>query len=190
MLLNELVFEWLGREKAKERRLSRLVLSWVGVIVFPIGRVIILLLVAKYIAERFFGPLPVGFVDIVLGYVGFRLLRDEPVFNAALLTQICRNIRDLTGRVVEFSTLPVNARIQAELLRLTATKGQAHGEQIIIPDLPTHADFAARLSTHREAVTREINRLVKSGVLAKSPIGLAVVNVSALRDLVRKASER
>lgn len=117
------------------------------------------------------------------------LVRSEADFAMALLRQICANIRALTERVIEFSTLPVNSRVQAELLRLADTTGQVKGAAIVLPDVPTHADFAARVSTHREAVTRELNRLVKVGVLAKSEEGLAILDVSRLRNLVRQASE-
>jgi CRP/FNR family transcriptional regulator, cyclic AMP receptor protein len=118
------------------------------------------------------------------------LVQDEPAFALALLKQICANIRGLTERVIEFSTLPVNSRVQAELLRLADTSGRSKGGAIVIPDVPTHADFAARVSTHREAVTRELSRLVRVGVLAKSEDGLAIIDVPRLRDLVREANER
>jgi CRP/FNR family transcriptional regulator, cyclic AMP receptor protein len=118
------------------------------------------------------------------------LIQDEPAFARALLKQVCTNIRGLTERVIEFSTLPVNSRVQAELLRLAETTGRTKGAAIIIPDVPTHADFAARVSTHREAVTRELSRLVKIGILAKSEDGLAIKDVQRLRDLVRDANER
>jgi CRP/FNR family transcriptional regulator, cyclic AMP receptor protein len=118
-----------------------------------------------------------------------KLLRDEPDISFAVITQICRNIRGLTERVIEFSTLPVNNRVQAELLRLAETKGQPSGEAILLPNVPTHADFAARVSTHREAVTREINRLVKIGLLAKSDKGLAILDMAGLKALVQRAND-
>jgi CRP/FNR family transcriptional regulator, cyclic AMP receptor protein len=117
------------------------------------------------------------------------LLRQEPEFAMALITQIALNIRVLQERVFEFSTLPVNNRVQAELLRLAETKGRPKGTSVLLPDVPTHADFAARVSTHREAVTREIGRLVKIGVLEKSSEGLEIIDLAGLRAMVKKANE-
>jgi CRP/FNR family transcriptional regulator, cyclic AMP receptor protein len=117
------------------------------------------------------------------------LLRQEPEFAMALITQIAHNIRGLQERVFEFSTLPVNNRVQAELLRLAETKGRPKGSTVLLPEVPTHADFAARVSTHREAVTREIGRLVKIGILEKSNEGLEIIDIAGLRALVKKANE-
>jgi len=48
------------------------------------------------------------------------LLQTEPKVAQALLPQLVTKIRALTTRVYEFSTLAVNNRIQAELLRLAS----------------------------------------------------------------------
>ena len=117
------------------------------------------------------------------------LLRQEPEFAMALIAQIARNIRGLQERIFEFSTLPVNNRVQAELLRLAETKGRPKGSAILLPEVPTHADFAARVSTHREAVTREISRLVKIGILSRSNEGLEIIDIAGLRAMVKKANE-
>ena len=47
-----------------------------------------------------------------------KLLLTEPMVCQALIGELVRNVRTLTKRVYEFSTLAVNNRIQAELLRL------------------------------------------------------------------------
>ena len=70
-------------------------------------------------------------------------------------------IRSLTTRVYElFSTLAVNNRIQAELLRLASFTCQGGNSARIAP-APTHVEIASRVSSHREAVTRELNRLFR-----------------------------
>ena len=49
-----------------------------------------------------------------------KLLKTEPVVAQAVIRALVRNVRTLTKRVYEFSTLAVNNRIQAELLRLAS----------------------------------------------------------------------
>jgi CRP/FNR family transcriptional regulator, cyclic AMP receptor protein len=116
------------------------------------------------------------------------LVRSEPDFAMSVLEQIARNIRALTARVFEFSTMSVTSRLHAELLRLARSSGEVTADGIILRATPTHAEFAARISTHREAVTRELNRLQKLGILAKRERTLVVADVDKLRDLVRSAS--
>ena len=53
----------------------------------------------------------------------------------------------------------------------------------IIPS-PTHLDIANRISTHREAVSREISDLTKSGILKRTDGKLIVLDVSKLESLL------
>ena len=92
------------------------------------------------------------------------LLETEPKVAKFLLEHFVREIRELTTRVYEFSTLAVRYRIQAELLRLARLSAPEGNIARIVP-APTHAEIASRTSTHREAVTRELNRLAKMGIL-------------------------
>jgi CRP/FNR family transcriptional regulator, cyclic AMP receptor protein len=115
------------------------------------------------------------------------LVRTEPDFALSVLEQIARNIRALTSRVFEFSTMSVSTRLHAELLRLARSNGEQTPAGIKLRVTPTHAEFAARISTHREAVTRELNRLQKLGLLAKDDRALVVTNVEKLRELVQTA---
>ena len=69
-------------------------------------------------------------------------------------------------------------RIQAELLRI-ATLTPVKGKSACISRVPTHANFAARVSTHREAVTREFNRLAKIGIIEQQKQGLVVKDLIA-----------
>jgi CRP-like cAMP-binding protein len=95
-------------------------------------------------------------------------------------------IRELTTRVYEFSTLAARYRIQAELLRLgdLATR---QGKVANMFPAPTHADIASRTSTHREAVTRELNRLSKLGILEQKNRVLVIKDIDRLSALVRDA---
>jgi CRP-like cAMP-binding protein len=110
-----------------------------------------------------------------------KLLLSEPHVAQALIKSLVRNVRTLTKRVYEFSTLAVNNRIQAELLRL-ASLGQREGNSARLEPAPTHSEIASRISTHREAVSRELNRLSRIGIIERQHGALIV------RDLGRLAA--
>jgi CRP/FNR family cyclic AMP-dependent transcriptional regulator len=101
----------------------------------------------------------------------------------AMLRRLAGNVRTLTERVFEFSTLAVRNRIHAELLRL-ARNSDKGSRPIAIAPMLTHAELASRLSTHREAVTRELNELTRLGVIERSGNDLVVPDINALERLV------
>ena len=115
------------------------------------------------------------------------LLQAEPRVAQALLPQLVKKIRILTTRVYEFSTLAVKNRIQAELLRL-ARLAPRDGKRARIAPVPTHSEIASRVATHREAVTRELNRLARMGLIERASGALMVKDVEALAELVQSAT--
>jgi CRP/FNR family cyclic AMP-dependent transcriptional regulator len=115
------------------------------------------------------------------------LLQDEPTAAQALMRQLVRTIRALTARVYEFSTLAVNNRIQAELLRLASLVPREGKSAHIVP-APTHVEIANRISTHREAVTRELNRLSRNGIIERRDGSLLVKDVDRLARMVHEAT--
>lgn len=113
------------------------------------------------------------------------LVYHHPEVAEKLIQRLTALVRSLTERVVEFSVLNVRSRVQSELLRMAGACGGELGQASIV-DPPTHAEMAARISTHREAVTRELARLSRLGVLDRSRNNRWVVrDVSALRGMVR-----
>jgi CRP-like cAMP-binding protein len=83
----------------------------------------------------------------------------------------------------ELSTLGVQNRIHAELLRLAAAAG-VKGNAARIDPAPTHAEIASRISTNREQVTRELSALMKAGLLAKDGGAVRVLDVQRLERMV------
>lgn len=102
-----------------------------------------------------------------------------------LARRLTRQIRHLTDKVFEGSTLRVSSRLHCELLRL-CVPGEAPGTAVIDP-APTHADLAARIGTHREAVTKELRYLVGRGIVAQARRRLTVLDLPALEQLGRNA---
>lgn len=115
------------------------------------------------------------------------VLQTEPGVAYAMLPQLVTKIRSLTTRVYEFSTLAVSNRIQAELLRL-ANLAPRDGKSAHIVPSPTHAEIAAHISTHREAVTRELSRLVRMGVIERKDSAMVVKDVDRLAQMVHDAT--
>ncbi len=97
-----------------------------------------------------------------------------------LLRQLAALVRNLTERVVDYSTLGVRNRIPAELVRMAREAGIEDNQATLEP-LPRHADIASRVSTNREAVAREIAELTRKGLLEKRKGGLTIVDVEASR---------
>ena len=115
------------------------------------------------------------------------LLETQPTVTLAVLTQLVKRTRTVTRRVYEFSTLHVDNRIQAEVLRLATLAGREGKGARIVP-APTHVEIAARVSTHREAVTRELNHLSRIGLVTRSGDALLVSDVERLAQMVHDAT--
>ena len=109
----------------------------------------------------------------------------NPEVTQAAFLHFTDQIRKLTERVFEFSTLAVRNRIQAELLRLAGNEASSDGSALLSP-APTHAEIASRVSTHREAVTRELQRLAQLKVVEKQGRSLQITNVERLAEMVQE----
>ena len=115
------------------------------------------------------------------------ILQSEPAVTQALVEHLVGKVRDLTTRIYEFSVLAVNNRIQAEILRL-ARRAACEGGRARIEVPPTHVEIASRTSTHREAVTRELNRLARLGLIKREGKALIVEDILRLEMMVHRAT--
>jgi CRP/FNR family cyclic AMP-dependent transcriptional regulator len=115
-----------------------------------------------------------------------KLMLIEPTVAVSTLRHVTSEFRRLSERVFEFSTMMVQNRIQAELIRLAGGTGAAHGEITLSP-APSLADIANRVSTHREAVSRELSRLTSLGLLRREHGNLTIADVRKLVRLVDEA---
>ena len=114
------------------------------------------------------------------------LLMREPRVAMAVLRHTVADVRRLSERVFEFSTMVVQNRIQAELMRLAGQTAHAENSAVLSP-APSLSDIAARVSTHREAVSRELSRLTSMGLLRREGGSLTITNLSKLAKLVEEA---
>lgn len=109
------------------------------------------------------------------------LIEARPGIAWAVMEHFAWLVRRLTERVFEFSTLQVRERLVMELVRLAEAAGVA-GDRAEIRPAPTHFELASRISTHREAVSREMSALAKDGILRKQGGTLHVLSLTRLRD--------
>jgi CRP-like cAMP-binding protein len=112
------------------------------------------------------------------------IVKERPTFAWALLEHLSAQMRRMTDRIYEFSTMLVRERLIRELLRLSEASGDVD-EQARITPAPTHFELAARISTHREAVSREMSALAKLKLVRKSGDSLLLIDMKALRKLAR-----
>ncbi len=114
------------------------------------------------------------------------LLSDFPSISMKVMTSMVDVIRSLNERVVEFSTLGVRNRIHAELLRLARDGRIIDGAGRISPP-PTHAEIAARISTHREAVTRELKKLEREGLVERTRGSIVILDIEEFEKMISES---
>lgn len=111
------------------------------------------------------------------------MIEECPGFAVAVSCHLASQVRRLTVRVYEFSTMAVRQRLRAELLRHAVLK-EGTGDAAVIDPMPTHAELACRISTHREAVSREMTWLDTNGLAIKRGRSLFIPSLTRLRSLV------
>lgn len=116
-----------------------------------------------------------------------KMLAAHPDVAARVLRQFADLVRQLSTRIFEFSVLAVKNRIHAELLRLARRNGIEDNRAVLSP-APTHSDIASRVSTHREAVTRELNVLAREGLMERSGGAVVITDVARLAKMVEEVT--
>jgi CRP-like cAMP-binding protein len=112
-----------------------------------------------------------------------RLVHEHPAVCDRVLDRLVTLVRDLTERVFDFSTLGVQNRVHAELLRLAKEAGVQDNVARISP-APKHSDIAGKVSTYREQVTRELSAMAKQGLVRRSEGALVIPDVGRLERIV------
>ena len=112
-----------------------------------------------------------------------RLLRDHPVVSERMMRRLVACVRELTERIYDLTTLGVQNRVHAEILRLAREAGVKDNTARIAP-APKHTDLAAHISTYREQVTRELSAMAKQGLIERADNALIVPDVARLERIV------
>lgn len=113
------------------------------------------------------------------------LIYSNRQFAETILKRLTGQVRRLTERVYDYSTLAVRNRIQVELLRLARDHVTSANTAIISP-APTQTEIANLVSTHREAVSRELNNLVRDKLIMRQGHDLHILDVAKLTEMVNE----
>jgi CRP-like cAMP-binding protein len=111
------------------------------------------------------------------------IIHNHPDVAEQLLQQLVARIRALDQRVNEFSSMDVKHRIYAEMMRRSRPDPSDPRQALISPP-PVHSDIAARVSTRREMVARELKALERAGLLTKRRGAFVLTNVPALMQML------
>jgi CRP-like cAMP-binding protein len=116
------------------------------------------------------------------------LLQRHWVIADRMLSHLAGIARRLTERVYELSTLNVQQRLCAELLRLALADAAVndHGadNRIVLRPAPSHSELAARISSYREQVTRELAELARLGIVSRDDRQLLIHDLHRLAERV------
>ena len=113
--------------------------------------------------------------DVFMG-----LMRDHGEVMEGTLKRLSSLVRDLSDRVHKFGAWPVRDRVCMELWRLGREHLREDGTAILSP-APKQTDLAARVATHREAVSRALSELRKQGIVEKQGRALLIRDIERLR---------
>lgn len=111
-----------------------------------------------------------------------RFLVEMPEAGLWLSRQLAARVRVLSEKVFELFTMPVAGRLQAEILRLAAVV-PAQDDRVLIARMPTHAELATRIGSHREAVSRELAQLARENLLRQTGRSLEILSLSGLKAI-------
>lgn len=132
----------------------------------------------------------IALTDVAMGYLpeaGFReLVRTSSAFTQALLEDLAWRIRDLSDRIYATAASSVKMRLYSELVRAAMAEG-VEDNRAVLPDPPTHAEWAALVGGQRETVTRALSELVTSGLIEKQGRDLVVADVDGLLEQIEEA---
>ncbi len=126
-------------------------------------------------------------LSCVPGHAFREFLQNVPGAGYWMATQLAARVRNLTEKSAELASLPVGARLQSEILRLSIN-GNQRDDRCEINNLPTHIELAARIGTHREAITRELRLLAQEGLAIQSGRKLVIPSLTRLKALLERLS--
>ena len=119
-----------------------------------------------------------------LSRASFWLLIDKnDEFRAWVLKLMARRVRELSQRILNLSTLSVPCRVWLELIQRCEEMGHDKG-RVTLLNFPVHRRLAAKLGTHREAISREFSKLTSEGIVKQNGRELEICSVDRLRELI------
>lgn len=109
-------------------------------------------------------------------------LETAPTGALWMARQLSMRVRDLTQKIFELTTMPVNTRLHCELVRLGMRSG-VRDDKAVIDRFPTHSYLASNIGSHREAISRELAYLTKQAILKQTGRKMLILSVSRLKAM-------
>jgi len=94
-----------------------------------------------------------------------------------VLKGLVADLRAINLRASEQVNFSVRQRLCAELLRLSRSTGEG---RVVVSPPPTHAELAARIGTHREAVTKTLSALEKGGLIERGATAIRLPDTALM----------
>lgn len=107
-------------------------------------------------------------------------LENFPGLAHNLMVDLATRNRRLNDRIFELVVHDVETRVKLLLVRLAMEADQLHDGGLLDP-APTHSDIASHVGANREAVSRVLARLTKSGIIES---GRKRITLNSVEDLV------
>ena len=127
----------------------------------------------------------VAVTDTLVAQMSAKIFREmihqHPSVCDQLLERLAASIRAVNERVNEQVNFEARDRLIFELLRLSRERD---GGRVVVSPPPTHAEFAARIGTHREAVTKFMNALERAGAISRTRGAIVLNDPERLRGMV------
>ncbi len=116
-----------------------------------------------------------------------RTVHEHPDFCDQVMAVLVGQVRMLANRANEHTGLTMKQRLVAELLRLS--RPTASSDSHVVTPPPTHAELAQRVSSHREAVTRQLSALERAGLIARRRGAIALLDTGRMQRMVTENTE-
>jgi CRP-like cAMP-binding protein len=129
----------------------------------------------------------VAITDTIVAQMPSKVFREtihvHPSVCDKVLATLAASIRSLNERVNEQVNLDAHDRLCLELLRLSRKSGEG---RIVVSPPPTHAELAARIGAHREAVTKFLSALQREGAISRTRSAIVLTNPERLRAIAAR----
>jgi CRP-like cAMP-binding protein len=122
------------------------------------------------------------------GAIFLKILAEAPALSRRMMQVLTGRIRETNARMLELTSLDIRHRVYAELLR-AAGPAAPDGSRSITPP-PVQQIMAHRIGARREAVSREVARLLREGVLTRSRGALLIRTPAALEAAIAAQLDR
>ncbi len=116
------------------------------------------------------------------------ILKRHPDVTLRVLSAVGRRLEESRQQIAQLSTLTVEQRVAAALLRLAGKVGEARDRGVLIQLPLSRQDLAAMTGSTTETVSRVMSRLAEDGLVRSGRKWVAVMHQKGLEDLVEKGA--